>query len=65
MPRDGLSRACGINEDFRSKNGRYRGCDRVTSLIQLADGDEIRIGSQVVTVRLRSDVSLDTQTVDM
>jgi hypothetical protein len=53
-----------VLEDFGSKNGTYRGCDRVTSPIQLADGDEIRIGSQLVTVRLRED-SMDTQTVDM
>ena len=53
-----------VLEDFGSKNGTYRGCDRVTTPIQLADGDEIRIGSQLVTVRLR-DESMDTQTVDM
>ncbi len=52
-------------EDFGSKNGTYRGCDRVTSPIPLADGDEIRIGSQLVTIRLRTDRSMDTQTVDM
>jgi hypothetical protein len=53
-----------VLEDFGSKNGTYRGIDRVTTPIQLADGDEIRIGSQLVTVRLR-DESMDTQTVDM
>ena len=52
-------------EDFGSKNGTYRGVDRVTAPIQLADGDELRIGSQMVTVRLRHDSSMDTQTVDM
>lgn len=54
-----------VLEDFGSKNGTYRGADRVTSPIRLEDGDEIRIGSQLVTVRLRTDDSMDTQTVDM
>jgi len=54
-----------VLDDFGSKNGTYRGSDRITSPIQLADGDEIRIGSQIVTARLRGDDSLDTQTVDM
>ena len=54
-----------VLEDFGSKNGTYRGCDRVTSPIQLADGDEIRIGSQLVIVRLRPDDPMDTQTVDL
>jgi pSer/pThr/pTyr-binding forkhead associated (FHA) protein len=54
-----------VLEDFGSKNGTYRGVDRVTTPIQLADGDELRIGSQMVTVRLRHDSSMDTQTVDM
>jgi DNA-binding winged helix-turn-helix (wHTH) protein len=54
-----------VLEDFGSKNGTYRGVDRVTAPIQLADGDELRIGSQMVTVRLRYDSSMDTQTVDM
>ena len=54
-----------VLEDFGSKNGTYRGADRVTTPIQLADGDEIRIGSQIVTVHLRHDGSMDTQTVDM
>jgi hypothetical protein len=61
-----LVRADGtVLEDFGSKNGTYRGADRVTAPIQLADGDELRIGSQMVTVRLRHDSSMDTQTVDM
>jgi hypothetical protein len=61
-----LVRADGtVLEDFGSKNGTYRGVDRVTTPIQLADGDEIRIGSQLVTVHLRNDDTMDTQTVDM
>ena len=38
-----------VLEDFGSKNGTYRGNERVTSPIQLADGDAIRIGSLLVT----------------
>ena len=61
-----LVRADGtVLEDFGSKNGTYRGVDRVTTPIQLADGDEIRIGSQLVTVHLRNDDTMDTQTVDL
>ena len=54
-----------VLEDFGSKNGTYRGYHRVTSPIHLADGDEIRVGSELVTVRLRTDGSMDTQTVDL
>jgi pSer/pThr/pTyr-binding forkhead associated (FHA) protein len=55
-----------VLEDFGSKNGTYRGDERVTSPIRLADGDEIRIGTELVTVRLRSDDdALDTKTVDI
>ena len=55
-----------VLEDFGSKNGTFRGDERVTSPIRLADGDEIRIGTELVTVRLRSDDDgLDTQTVDI
>jgi DNA-binding winged helix-turn-helix (wHTH) protein len=36
-------------EDFGSKNGTFRGSERVTSPIQLADGDAIYIGSLLVT----------------
>ena len=45
-----------------SKNGTFRGADRVTTPISLADGDEIRIGSQLVTFHLRAFDSTDTQT---
>ena len=54
-----------VLEDFGSKNGTYRGPDRVTTPIRLADGDEIRIGSQLVTFRVRTLGSTDTQTVEM
>jgi DNA-binding winged helix-turn-helix (wHTH) protein len=51
-------------EDFDSKNGTWRGSDRLTSPIQLADGDEIRIGSQLVTFRLRGCDSTETATFE-
>ena len=43
-----------VLEDFDSKNGTFRGADRVTSPIQLADGDAIRIGSLLVIFRMRA-----------
>jgi pSer/pThr/pTyr-binding forkhead associated (FHA) protein len=36
-------------EDCGSKNGTFRGSQRVTAPIGLADGDEIRIGSLIVS----------------
>jgi pSer/pThr/pTyr-binding forkhead associated (FHA) protein len=41
-------------EDFVSKNGTFRGTERVTSPIRLADGDAIRIGTLLVTFRMRT-----------
>ena len=38
-----------VLEDCGSKNGTFRGSKRVTSPVQLADGDSIRIGSLLVT----------------
>jgi DNA-binding winged helix-turn-helix (wHTH) protein len=43
-----------VLEDFGSKNGTFRGSERVTSPVQLADGDSIRIGSLLVTFHVRS-----------
>ena len=43
-----------ILEDFGSKNGTYRGDDRVTAPVALRDGDEIRIGSQRVRFNIDS-----------
>jgi pSer/pThr/pTyr-binding forkhead associated (FHA) protein len=48
-------------EDFGSKNGTFRGNERVTSPVQLADGDAIRIGSQLVTFRTRA-LAMSTET---
>jgi DNA-binding winged helix-turn-helix (wHTH) protein len=42
-----------VLEDFGSKNGTFRGNERVTSPVQLADGDSIRIGSLLLTFHLR------------
>jgi len=52
-----------VLEDFGSKNGTFRGGERVTAPVKLADGDAIRIGSLLVTFRSRSlMMSTDTQT---
>jgi len=52
-----------VLEDFGSKNGTFRGGERVTAPVRLADGDAIRIGSLLVTFRARSlMMSTDTQT---
>jgi DNA-binding winged helix-turn-helix (wHTH) protein len=49
-------------EDFGSKNGTLRGSERVTSPVQLVDGDAIRIGSLLVTFHMRALLmSTDTQ----
>ena len=50
-----------VLEDFGSKNGTYRGADRVTSPIHLIDGDEVRIGSLVVTFHRHGRLSTQTQ----
>ena len=53
-----------ILEDFGSKNGTFRGNERVTSPVRLADGDAIRIGSLLVTFHVRAlMMSTDTQTL--
>ena len=48
-------------EDFSSKNGTFRGAERVTSPVQLADGDDLHIGSLVMTFHARGLVSTATQ----
>ncbi len=49
-------------EDFGSKNGTFRGNERVTSPVSLNDGDDIRIGSLLVTFHMRALLmSTDTQ----
>ena len=50
-----------ILEDFASKNGTFRGSQRVSVPIRLADGDAIYIGSLLVTFHMRAGVmSTDT-----
>jgi hypothetical protein len=39
-------------EDLGSKNGTYVGPDRVTVPRRLADGDQVRLGSVVITFRI-------------
>jgi DNA-binding winged helix-turn-helix (wHTH) protein len=52
-----------VIEDFGSKNGTRRGSERVTSPVQLADGDAIHIGSLLVTFHVRAPLALTkTQT---
>ena len=43
-----------VLEDFGSKNGTVCGDKRVTSPVELADGDAIRIGSLLVTFHVRT-----------
>jgi DNA-binding winged helix-turn-helix (wHTH) protein len=52
-------------EDVASKNGTFRAGERVTSPVLLADGEAIRIGSLLLTFRMRAPCGLtDTQTVE-
>jgi DNA-binding winged helix-turn-helix (wHTH) protein len=49
-------------EDFGSKNGTFRGGERVTTPVELADGDTIGIGSLLVTFHVRAALgSTETQ----
>jgi DNA-binding winged helix-turn-helix (wHTH) protein len=50
-----------VLEDFGSKNGTFRGSERVSSPIQLADGDAIHVGSLLVTFHVRGPGSTETQ----
>ena len=49
-------------EDFGSKNGTFHGGARVHAPIRLADGDDIRIGSVLVTYHAAPPGSTETQT---
>lgn len=49
-----------ILEDFGSKNGTYRGDERVIAPVALADGDAIRIGSVLVTFHVRVQDATET-----
>jgi DNA-binding winged helix-turn-helix (wHTH) protein len=49
-------------EDFGSKNGTFRGGERIASPVLLADGDAIHIGSLLVTFHMRTRaMSTETQ----
>jgi pSer/pThr/pTyr-binding forkhead associated (FHA) protein len=49
-------------EELGSKNGTRRGDQRVTSPIQLVDGDSIHIGALLLTFRVRTRATTtDTQ----
>ena len=50
-----------ILEDAGSKNGTFRGDDRVTSPVALEDGDYLRIGSVRVVFHVRAPDSTETQ----
>jgi DNA-binding winged helix-turn-helix (wHTH) protein len=51
--------------DCGSKNGTFRGSERVSSSIRLADGDMIRIGSQVIAFHVAAELeATETQTED-
>ena len=52
-------------EDVASKNGTFRAGERVTTPVPLADGDAIRVGSLILTFRIRAALgSTDTQPVE-
>ena len=46
-------------EAFASKNGTFRGSERVSAPIRLADGDAIRVGSVEITFRVRTSPALE------
>jgi DNA-binding winged helix-turn-helix (wHTH) protein len=50
-----------VLEDFGSKNGTFRGSERVSSPIRLVDGDAIHVGSLLVTFHVRGPGSTETQ----
>jgi len=50
-----------VLEDSGSKNGTFRGAERVTGPISLADGDQVGIGSLRMVFHLRAHDSTETQ----
>jgi DNA-binding winged helix-turn-helix (wHTH) protein len=50
-----------VLEDFGSKNGTFRGEARISAPVALADGDDIRIGTQLITFHVRTAGSTETQ----
>ena len=51
-----------VLEDSGSKNGTFRGAERVTDPIPLSDGDQLRIGSVQIVFHMRAHDSTETQT---
>ena len=49
-----------VLEDFGSKNGTFRGDSRLSAPITLADGDHIRIGSQLIRFFATGGASTET-----
>jgi pSer/pThr/pTyr-binding forkhead associated (FHA) protein len=49
-------------EDLESRNGTYRGSEKISGPVELTDGDEIRLGPVKITFRL---VSPDSSTSPM
>jgi DNA-binding winged helix-turn-helix (wHTH) protein len=49
-----------VLEDFASKNGTFHGAARVSMPVTLADGDDIRIGSQLITFHAVGSTSTET-----
>jgi DNA-binding winged helix-turn-helix (wHTH) protein len=49
-----------VLEDFASKNGTFRGAARISMPVTLADGDDIRIGSQLITFHAVGSASTET-----
>lgn len=55
-----ISERGAVLEDFGSKNGTYVGADRVEAAVDLADGDDIRIGTQLIRFHVRDAESTET-----
>jgi DNA-binding winged helix-turn-helix (wHTH) protein len=58
-----LARGTALLKDLGSKNGTYHRGVRITEVVRLADGDEIRIGPVAMTFRVMSNVgTTETET---
>jgi DNA-binding winged helix-turn-helix (wHTH) protein len=54
-----VTREGAVLEAFASRNGTFLGSERVSAPVQLSDGDAIRVGSVLVTFRVRTSLGLD------
>lgn len=50
-----------VLEAFASKNGTFRGSERVSEPVQLTDGDAIRVGSVLMVFHVRAPFGTETQ----